>query len=506
MLYEEIKSTLKTSKQTVYTLILYSSLLGILILAIPASIQTLVNMVGSSLSIRPIMPLIITLLFLLILASFIRILRIYVIENLQRRVFINLFIGMNKHISNISLKEANYNLREKINRAFEIDIIQKNISSIFIGLLDMTIQILVCIIILAFYHPLFLALDIILIIMMIGVILMPFKSAYKSAIGMSNYKYKSIYWLEEQSTNLFFFKQKKAKQYALNKTDKILCDYINERKLHFKALIIQHMGISFIYAFINIALLSLGSYLVVTMQMSLGQLVAAELLVNIVLASFIKFSHYLDDLYILLVSQYKLKDFFELNNDSHENEINKTSINKIKTIKQIDENGKCCFDINFQKNNVININKNDMTNQLIRIFLNLDCNQNTFINNIKYNKLNIFSSIVKNIEIYEGTLLENCLINNYSNDRIVELLNIFDKLNLSFLKTKIDEKINSQTVKYDSKFSPNVAVKITIIRAIMSNPDILILTNCYDSLIEEEKQQIINILNEKSIPTLLIHT
>lgn len=87
MLYRQIKTVLKIPKHTVYSLIIYSILLGFLSLTIPVSVQTLVNLVGVSLSIRPVISLITILFIFLTAAFFVRIFQLKLVEDIQRKVF-----------------------------------------------------------------------------------------------------------------------------------------------------------------------------------------------------------------------------------------------------------------------------------------------------------------------------------------------------------------------------------------------------------------------------------
>lgn len=119
MLYRQIKTVLKIPKHTVYPLVIYSILLGFLSLTIPVSVQTLVNLVGVSLSIRPVISLIILFIFLTA-AFFVRIFQLKLVEDIQRKVFVETVLRIISAIYKVDFNNLiRVNVREKINRAFD---------------------------------------------------------------------------------------------------------------------------------------------------------------------------------------------------------------------------------------------------------------------------------------------------------------------------------------------------------------------------------------------------
>lgn len=119
MLYRQIKTVLKIPKHTVYSLVIYSILLGFLSLTIPVSVQTLVNLVGVSLSIRPVISLIILFIFLKA-AFFVRIFQLKLVEDIQRKVFVETVLRIISAIYKVDFNNLiRVNVREKINRAFD---------------------------------------------------------------------------------------------------------------------------------------------------------------------------------------------------------------------------------------------------------------------------------------------------------------------------------------------------------------------------------------------------
>ncbi|BCL53998.1 hypothetical protein JPFTNV_18830 [Francisella tularensis subsp. holarctica] len=202
MLYRQIKTVLKIPKHTVYSLVIYSILLGFLSLTIPVSVQTLVNLVGVSLSIRPVISLITILFIFLTAAFFVRIFQLKLVEDIQRKVFVETVLRIISAIYKVDFNNLiRVNVREKINRAFELKFLQKSVSVIFIILLDIFLQTLFCVIILAFYHPMFLVFDILLITCIVLVIFVPMRAGYEAGLKESTNIYDIVYWFEEKTAD-----------------------------------------------------------------------------------------------------------------------------------------------------------------------------------------------------------------------------------------------------------------------------------------------------------------
>ncbi|KIP30069.1 putative toxin secretion ABC transporter ATP-binding protein [Francisella tularensis subsp. holarctica] len=164
--------------------------------------QTLVNLVGVSLSIRPVISLITILFIFLTAAFFVRIFQLKLVEDIQRKVFVETVLRIISAIYKVDFNNLiRVNVREKINRAFELKFLQKSVSVIFIILLDIFLQTLFCVIILAFYHPMFLVFDILLITCIVLVIFVPMRAGYEAGLKESTNIYDIVYWFEEKTAD-----------------------------------------------------------------------------------------------------------------------------------------------------------------------------------------------------------------------------------------------------------------------------------------------------------------
>lgn len=511
MLYKQIKTVLKIPKHTVYILIIYSLLLGFLSLTIPVSVQTLVNLVGVSLSIRPVISLITILFILLTAAFFVRILQLKLVEDIQRKVFVDVVLRVMTAIYRVDFNKLDkINVREKINRAFELKFLQKSVSVIFIILLDIFLQTLFCVIILAFYHPLFLVFDILLITCIVLSIFVPMRAGYNAGVRESSKIYSIVDSLEEKTAEFLSFKQRPLEN-SINKVDAKLCGYIEARSSFFGVVLRQHIYIGLTYIFINILLLGIGSYLIINGQLSIGQLIAAEILVNIVLLGLLKFSQYLYDCYGFMVAVRKILDLLEIS-EGQKDSIQHKEASIVNTISSIDisVSDDQRYYLDYEKDNFHQLCLSvGGAQKILDSFFDDDSLGVIKLNSIclnNYSKKEVAKKIhiASGIEIIAGTVLDNLCESDFSQERQSYLSELLDAFDVKFLEKYFEMEIDSQTIKYNLEFNTLVVLKMNLIRAILKQPKLLILVDSYGLTNRNGDMAITNILRKIALPTLII--
>ncbi|APC95512.1 ABC transporter ATP-binding protein [Francisella tularensis subsp. novicida] len=510
MLYRQIKTVLKIPKHTVYSLVIYSILLGFLSLTIPVSVQTLVNLVGVSLSIRPVISLITILFIFLTAAFFVRIFQLKLVEDIQRKVFVETVLRIISAIYKVDFNDLiRINVREKINRAFELKFLQKSVSVIFIILLDIFLQTLFCVIILAFYHPMFLVFDILLITCIVLVIFVPMRAGYEAGLKESTNIYDIVYWFEEKTAEFLSFRQR-PEESSVKKVDAKLCNYLDARANFFSVVLRQHVYIGLTYIFINILLLGIGSYLIINGQLSIGQLIAAEILVNIVLLGLLKFSQYLYDCYGFMVAVRKILDLLEISKkdsstSEHKNAKLETEVTSLEIA--LPDYQKARFDYTQNHFNNLCLTR-QQAQKLLNAFFDDNSEEIIKINNVclsNYSKEEICNKIhiASGIEVVAGTVLDNLCENDFSQEKLKYLSELLDAFGVNFLEKYFEKKIDSQTIKYNLEFDTMVVLKMNLIRAILKQPKLLILIDSY-GLTNRSNMTITQILQKLAVPTLII--
>jgi putative ABC transport system ATP-binding protein len=136
--------------------------------------------------------------------------------------------------------------------------------------------------VLAFYHPYLLAFDVVLVLLLLFTMFVLGRGAVKTSVKESKTKYAMAAWLEDLARCRTTFRYDGASEFALERSDQLVFNYLSARKKHFKVLMRQILFLLLVQALASTALLAIGGWLVIDNQLSLGQLVAAELIVAVV--------------------------------------------------------------------------------------------------------------------------------------------------------------------------------------------------------------------------------
>ena len=293
-------------------LIAYSIAVGVLSLAVPVAIQFLVNTIAFGSLLQPLVVLSVMLFAVLSFAGALQLVQWYAVEVLQRRIFVRVTEDFARRIPRVSrFLPDHYDLQELTNRFFDTVNIQKASSKLVLDALGLLLQTLVGLLLLAFYHPLLLAFDILL-ILSFAVIFLLGRGAVDSAVAESNAKYRVAAWLENLAEAKHLFASIDARSLAGLKADALLREYLRARKIHFAVVLRQLIGGVVIQVAAMVALLGLGGWLVIEGELTLGQLVAAEIVVGIVVVGFSKLGKHLESYYDLLASTEKIGKVLDL--------------------------------------------------------------------------------------------------------------------------------------------------------------------------------------------------
>lgn len=291
----------------------YGAGISLLSLATPVSVQMLINTVANTGLAAPLILLSGTLFVLLLASGLLNALRIHLMEIFGRRFYARLVAEISMRAIYARNPFFNDDGRGPLfNRYFDIIIIQKMIPGIFVGGFTLILQAGVGFVLVSFYHPLFLAMNAVLIALLWVVWLFWGKPAIRTAIELSHCKHETAAWLEGLANSNGFFKTKRHIAYAFDQTDQHSKAYIDAHKDHFRQHFSQTISFLLIYAGASAVLLGLGGWLVIQGQLSLGQLVASELVLSAVFFSISQLNIYLVYFYDLCAAVEELSRFFDV--------------------------------------------------------------------------------------------------------------------------------------------------------------------------------------------------
>lgn len=311
--FRRLLRLLQPERQDILIVTVFAFGMGLLGLATPVAVQALVNTVAMGGLLQPVIVLAVMLFLFLGFSGAIQIFRTYLVEIIQRRIFIRVAADLAWRMPRV--RREIYDKRhgaELVNRFFDVLTVQKAGASLLLEGVATVLQTGIGLVVLGFYHPFLLAFDLLLLIAISLIIAVLGRGAVATAIDESRCKYALVAWLEETAYNLVTFKSSGGPELALARADALGHAYLEARHGHFRILLRQTVGAVFLQATAGTALLALGGMLVVEKQLSLGQLVAAELIVSTVLAGFVKFGKQLENYYDLLAAVDKLGHLLDL--------------------------------------------------------------------------------------------------------------------------------------------------------------------------------------------------
>jgi ABC-type bacteriocin/lantibiotic exporter with double-glycine peptidase domain len=231
----------------------------------------------------------------------------YAMELIQRRIFVRLTADLAFRLPRVPLEvlEAHQG-PELVNRFFDVVTVQKSASGLLLDGINVIFSTLIGLVVLGFYHPLLLFFAAILLVLLVLVIFLPGKRAVRTSIDESYAKHAVVGWLEQIAMFPLLFRVSGAAEMACSRADRLALDYLKARKSHFRILLGQIISLLGLQAIASAALLSIGGWLVLRAELTLGQLVASELIVASIVAAMSKLGKHLESWYDAMAAVDKL--------------------------------------------------------------------------------------------------------------------------------------------------------------------------------------------------------
>ncbi|MGN7160517.1 ABC transporter ATP-binding protein [Sphingomonas sp. SAFR-052] len=293
--------------------VVYTIAISLLALATPISVQLLINSVANTAMPAPLWALSGVLLLLLLIVAGLSALRVWIMAAFERRVFARVVAEVTVravHAQDPFFADANRG--DLFNRYFDLVVVQKAIPSLVIGAFTIVLQAVVGLTITSFYHPFFLAFNVVLVASVVLVWLIWQRGAITGAVELSHAKHNAARWLESVGGSNGFYKSARHLDFAMDRSEGVTAGYIGAHRRYFRYQFAQTVAYLLIYAIAGAALLLLGGTLILQGQLSLGQLVAAELILSGAFYGISQLGWYLDTFYDLVASSEELSLLFSI--------------------------------------------------------------------------------------------------------------------------------------------------------------------------------------------------
>ncbi|MGB1042219.1 MAG: peptidase domain-containing ABC transporter [Tenacibaculum sp.] len=512
---------LNLEKKDTFQIGYYAIFEGIVALSLPLGIQAIINLLQAAQVSTSWIVLVVLVTGGVVFSGVLKLMQIRIIETIQQRIFTRASIELSYRFPKIKMKELeNYYPPELANRFFDTLTIQKGISKVLIDVPSAFLQIVFALILLSFYHPFFIVFGILLLLLIYIVFKFTAEKGLATSLVESKNKYKVAHWLQEIARTIISFKLSGKTTLALQKSDMLVEEYLQSRESHFKVLVTQYIQMISFKVIVTAGLLLIGGFLVLNQQMNIGQFVAAEIIILLIISSVEKLILGLESFYDVLTSIEKLGQVVDKPIESQEG----TKIENIDALKIEIQNASysiaskespilndVSFTINPKDSILVQGKSSSGKSSLLKLIAGViePTSGNIFVNNLSLKSL-LLNNYRSNLGLslseetpFKGTIRENVTFGDskISDTKIYEL---FESIGLSnFLKHQpkgLDTYIQSE----GKLIGYTISKKLILARAIISNPKLLILEDPLDQLEKEEANKIIDYITAPSRPWGLI--
>lgn len=504
---------LKLDKKDIIQIFFYAIFAGIVSLSLPLGIQAIINFIQAGRISVSWMVLVFLVVLGVAFVGALSLMQLRITENLQQKIFVRSSFEFAYRIPKFKFKEIYGKYTPELaNRFFDTLTIQKGTSKLLIDFSAALLQITFGLILLSLYHPFFIIFGILLMFLLYFIFKFSYTPGLESSLKESKFKYKVASWLQELARNSNSFKRENYHEFALIKNDKLVQDYLNYREKHFNIIRKQFIQLISFKVIITASLLLIGGFLVLNEQMNIGQFVAAEIIILLVINSVEKIILGLETFYDVLTSIEKIGQITDMEIEQE------TYVNQTECYNSISlEADNICFHFPDSNENVLeNINltiehgekicidgdNGSGKTTLIRLLAGII--QPTYgalyINDDTFRKINLaqyrahIACLTQGETLFEGTIAQNLMFGySVNNDEIKSAL---DAVQLtSFIKT-LPEGLDTKIHPEGKQLSSSNAQKILLARCIISKPRILFLENPTDKMDEETSTKIIDYLTD----------
>jgi ATP-binding cassette, subfamily B, bacterial len=493
---------------------------GLVSLVLPLGIQAILNFVMAASLSTSVIILIAIVIGGVFFNGFVQIRQLQVIERIRQKIFTRYSLEFGHRIPEMSMHEMdNHYLPEVVNRFFDVVALAKSIEKVLVEIPTSLIQILLGLILLSFYHPVFIAFGALVVIVLVIILGATSSRGFETSMEASDYKYRTAGWLQEVARCAKTFKYSKGSYLHVKNTDEIVNNYLDRRTAHFKILNAQFWSLIAFKVIIVATMLIAGTWLLLNQQINIGQFIASDIVILLIMTSIEKLIGSMDSVYNSLTSIEKISKIVDSSTDKSGdlsfNTLNKFDI-EFNNVGYVYPNGsEALKDINFTiPHHKIACVKGESGSGRTTILRMLTGSYNEFTGSISLNKIPIgnfkLDELRRNTgimlvgqDIFKGTILENLTMGNQQISTS-EVVYLSEKFGLS-------DFIATNKLGYDTPLNPTgkklnnaIIQNIKLIRALLGKPCILLLEEPFQHLNDQKKQALINYLKHEANATSVI--
>jgi len=308
---------LKAERQDIITLLIFSIFAGLLYLAAPLAVDAVVSNLAFGGQAQPYFQALVILGFALFgalaLQAIVSGFQYYISDIIQRRIFVRTAADLAYRLPRVKAEALDeVHAPELVNRFLDVVTAQKSTSLLLLDGINLVFSSLIGMLLLALFHPTLLIFTALLLVSIILITWLLGRGAVHTSIAESRMKYDVVNWFEEIAAFPFLFKGPGGYGMAYDRANQLASEYVNLRSKHFRIVMRQIVGLLVLSVFASATLLVLGGWLVISQQITLGQLVASELIMGSIVAALAKVGKKLEAWYDGMAAMDKLGHIFDL--------------------------------------------------------------------------------------------------------------------------------------------------------------------------------------------------
>jgi ABC-type bacteriocin/lantibiotic exporter with double-glycine peptidase domain len=514
---------LRLEKKDISTIYVYAILAGLVNFATPLGIQTIISFVLAGSLSTSIVVLIVMVVVAVFIGGLLQVRQMQVIEKIQQKIFIRFSLEFANRLPKLNIeKMSSYYLPELVNRFFDIPSLQKGIEKLLLDIPSAIIQILFGVILLSLYHPVFIGFGIVLLLLLYLILRNTLPTGFAANVESSDYKYKTAAWLEEMARVIKTFKYSKGTSLNIDKADGYISSYLESHTRYFKILVTQFWSLVGFKVIITASMLIVGSILLVDQQINVGQFIAADIVIIMVIGSVEKLITNLDKIYDVLTAVEKLAKITE-------SEIEQEGVQLIEDVQK-------GISIEFRKmqysydigNSVLNnISFSVEPGSKICVFGNSGSGKTTIlrlltgayknfkgsllidevsIENYQLESLRSVTGILlSQQDIFQGTLLENFTLGNKQYDK-EELKKLVELCELTKFVQLLPDGYETVLDTAGNRLPSKIRQSILLIRALLGKRRLLLLEEPFLNLDQTVKEKVMEFILKEATSTTIFTT
>ncbi|MDT7042545.1 ABC transporter ATP-binding protein [Candidatus Nitronereus thalassa] len=512
---------LKQERSVLLAILSYAVVVGVFSLIIPLTVQELVNTFAFAVSPVMVVTLVGIMAVILLFVSVFRVLQFYATDILERRVFVRVALALAQILPRF--KEDSFHT-DSISRFFETIFMQRALANLFVDFTNVFIGGFIGMVLLALYHPYFLIFDVIL----IGATFLIFalgKGGLRTTLHMSDAKYDAFHWFQEVADNLLHFKTTRCLDLVVEKADNLATAYVQARKSRFRVLLRQYIGSLSIQVILHTGLLGTAGWLLSKGELTLGQLVAAEVIVASLLLNLESVVKRLYLVYYFFTALTELDHLFSLPQDRATTDSADFSIPQsgaqgvhlaCSGIRLTSAWWSIPKDVNFEAlpgEKCALICGTESTRHGISLVIaglqppstGVVRYNGIDVRNVSLDEVNELRGIVfgRDLRLFEGTMADNITMGRSG----IESEDLLWALNVVQLNQEIDELpdgLQTNIKEGGRDFTPSQQLRILLARAIITRPSLLILDGALHEIPSHIRETIFRHLCSREVPWTLV--